>query len=157
MRAIQGELDEQCVYVAIVDFQDTAIPVTSVLPQYGIPMPDLDGTRQEQLIDKFLPVGSWTDSIRHGDGRPTDNQIRIFVRAPPLSTENHLLVGTFFYLSDDFMFGTDMKAFRSFEMSVTLANTVPIHNPQAGIDRWIVLERDTTWGADGRVIAHQRA
>lgn len=76
------------------------------------------------------------------------------------STENHL--AAFSYLSDEFPFGTALatglkaagKGFRNVAMGVSLTHTVSFHDPQARIDGWLVLERETSWGADGRVVIH---
>ncbi|KAI1137682.1 HotDog domain-containing protein [Hypoxylon sp. FL0543] len=180
VRATQGEV---CAYVAIISFQNTAKPVANAL-QYGTPMPDLGGIRpddidpgamyalQGDLVDQSVPLMALTPEewpfdwrpigMEMGD-QPTDLRIRIFVRAPTLSTEDHL--AAFSYLSDEFLFGTalatDLKAagkgFRNVTMGVSLTHTVSFHNPHARIDEWLVLERETSWGADGRVIIHQRA
>ncbi|OTB09663.1 hypothetical protein M426DRAFT_316198 [Hypoxylon sp. CI-4A] len=180
VHVMQGEI---CVYVAIISFQNTVKPFAIAL-QYGTPMPDLDGLRPEDInpgamyalqgdmVDKSVPLLALTPEEWPFDWRPigmemsdqpSNLRIRIFVRAPPLSTDNHL--AAFSYLSDEFLFGTalaaDMKAagkgFRNVTMGVSLTHTVSFHNPRARIDEWLVLERETSWGADGRVVIHQRA
>ncbi|OTA56701.1 Thioesterase/thiol ester dehydrase-isomerase [Hypoxylon sp. EC38] len=180
VRVTQGEV---CIYVAIISFQNTSRPVANAL-KYVTPMPDLDGLRpddidpgamyalQGDLVDQSVPLMALTPEEWPFDWRPigmvmsdqpTDLRVRIFVRAPPLSTDNHL--AAFSYLSDEFLFGTalaaDMRAagkgFRNVTMGVSLTHTVSFHNPQARIDEWLVLERETSWGAHGRVVIHQRA
>ncbi|KAI1772799.1 Thioesterase/thiol ester dehydrase-isomerase [Hypoxylon cercidicola] len=174
-----------CVYVAIIAFQDAARPVLRAL-RYETPMPDLDGMRpedvdpgamhalQERFVDRSVPVLAmaleewpfdWRPAgVEMGD-QPTDLRVRIFVRAPPppLAAGNHL--AALAYLSDEFVYGTalatDLQAagegFRNLTMGATLTQTVSFHSPRARIDRWLLLERETSWGADGRVVVHQRA
>jgi acyl-CoA thioesterase len=40
-------------------------------------------------------------------------------------------------------------------MVATLSHTISFHDPTVKVDEWMVLERTTSWGGNGRVRLHQ--
>lgn len=91
-------------------------------------------------------------------------QLRGFVRSTIVLTDDlQLYLASFSYASDEFSFGPALaanpmvveKGMRNVIMEVSLTHNVSFHDPRARIDQWIVLERETSWGAEGRVLVHQ--
>lgn len=46
---------------------------------------------------------------------------------------------------------------RNVVMNASLTHSISFHDPGVRVDQWLVVERETSWGADGRVLVHQRA
>jgi acyl-CoA thioesterase-2 len=67
-------------------------------------------------------------------------------------------------MSDEFSFGPALaanpmaleKGLRNIAMAASLAHNVSFLNPLVKVDEWIVLERKTSWGAEGRVLVSQQ-
>ncbi|KAH8890389.1 Thioesterase/thiol ester dehydrase-isomerase [Thozetella sp. PMI_491] len=97
---------------------------------------------------------------------PSKFRLRGFVRAPAgLSTASPAVhLAAFGFASDEMSFGPALAAnatvlgrgFRNISTAASLTHNISFHDPQARIDDWVVLERDTTWGASGRVLVSQR-
>ncbi|KAK7936148.1 hypothetical protein PG985_001643 [Apiospora marii] len=98
---------------------------------------------------------------------PSQFRLRGWVRSPTrLSTSvgptAHL--AAFGFLSDEMSVGPALAAspmqvgrgFRNVALLASLTHNVSFHEPGARIDDWVVLERDTAWGAHGRVLTSQR-
>lgn len=45
---------------------------------------------------------------------------------------------------------------RNLATAASLTHTLSFHDPDVRVDEWLVAERDTSWGAEGRVIMHQK-
>jgi acyl-CoA thioesterase-2 len=45
---------------------------------------------------------------------------------------------------------------RNVTLGATLTHNISFHDPQVKIDEWLVLERETSWGDEDRVLVHQR-
>lgn len=93
---------------------------------------------------------------------PTSFRFRGFVRSTPLSTEDTLThLAALAYASDDLFFGTALAANpiavgQGWRNLTSLTHNVSFHDPHAKMDEWIVVERETSWGAMGRVVVHQK-
>ncbi|KAK7968021.1 uncharacterized protein PG986_002298 [Apiospora aurea] len=99
---------------------------------------------------------------------PSQFRLRGFVRSPhPLSAAAgpagaHL--AAFGFASDEMSVGPALAAsprptargFQNVALLASLTHNVSFHEPGAPIDDWVVLERDTTWGAHGWVLTSQR-
>lgn len=48
------------------------------------------------------------------------------------------------------------KRMGTLAMVASLTHTVSFHCPEVRVDEWLVAERETSWGADGRVVIHQK-
>ncbi|KAK6208985.1 hypothetical protein LQW54_006733 [Pestalotiopsis sp. IQ-011] len=183
-RAYQ-ESPQNCVYIAVISFQNGARPSGHVL-QYGTPPPDLDGDSpddvdpsamkmlQSFILDKSVKINKLDAADFPFDFRPlrmvmdedpSSFKQYGFVRVPPLSSdESALHLAALAYASDEFAFGAALaanpvaigKGMRNIALGVSLTHNVSFHDPDVRVDEWLVLERDTTWGADGRVLVSQR-
>ncbi|KAI4596939.1 hypothetical protein KJ359_004849 [Pestalotiopsis sp. 9143b] len=184
VRAYQ-ESPQTCVYIAVISFQNGARPSGNVL-QYGTPPPDLDGDGpddvdpsamkmlQSSILDKSVNINKLDAADFPFDFRPlrmvmdedpSSFKQYGFVRAPPLSSgESALHLAALAYASDEFAFGAALaanpvavgKGMRNIALGASLTHNVSFHDPEVRVDEWLVLERDTTWGADGRVLVSQR-
>ncbi|KAF7514599.1 hypothetical protein G7054_g15171 [Neopestalotiopsis clavispora] len=182
VRALQAQ---SCVYIAVISFQSAAGTNGNVL-RYGTPKPDLDGAgpddvdpsamrmMQTSMLDKSVNMNKldaadfpfdWRPLKMDMDEDPSSFRLWGFVRAPPLSSDNSALhLAALAYASDEFAFGAALaanpvavgKGMRNIMLGASLTHNVSFHDPQVRVDEWIVLERDTTWGADGRVLVSQR-
>ncbi|KAK8034002.1 hypothetical protein PG993_008997 [Apiospora rasikravindrae] len=98
---------------------------------------------------------------------PSRFRLRGFVRSPArlsatASPAVHL--AAFGFASDEMSVGPALAAnplqvgrgFKNVALLASLTHNVSFHEPGARIDDWVVLERDTTWGAHGRVLISQR-
>ncbi|KAK7963368.1 hypothetical protein PG996_008941 [Apiospora saccharicola] len=98
---------------------------------------------------------------------PSEFRLRGWVRSPTrLSADAgpaaHL--AAFGFLSDEMSVGPALAAnpvqvgrgFKNVALLASLTHNVSFHEPNARIDDWVVLERDTAWGAHGRVLTSQR-
>ncbi|KAI0106092.1 Thioesterase/thiol ester dehydrase-isomerase [Hypoxylon sp. NC0597] len=177
--------DELCVYVAVVSFQNSDIPVGNVL-RYGTPMPDLDNVAPDDLkphdtqrfnqavVERSVPLLQLNHEDRPFDFRflgmemgddPSQCRIRAFVRSPPVSTDSPSIhLAAFGYMSDEYAYGAALAAnpqelgngMKNFAMGASLTHNISLHDPRARVDEWMVMERDTSWASDGRVLVHQR-
>lgn len=98
--------------------------------------------------------------------KPWEARTRGFCRSPPLSTDaphvHHL--AALGYMSDEVLLGVPIYAnpdrvgsrTQHITMAATLSHTMHFHDPTTRIDQWKVVERETTWGANGRTLVHQR-
>ncbi|KAK8057979.1 hypothetical protein PG994_008427 [Apiospora phragmitis] len=73
-------------------------------------------------------------------------------------------LAAFGFVSDEMSVGPALAAspqqigrgFKNVALLTSLTHNVSFHEPRARIDDWVVLERDTKWGAHGRVLTSQR-
>ncbi|KAI0890574.1 Thioesterase/thiol ester dehydrase-isomerase [Annulohypoxylon maeteangense] len=184
-RLVRAIADNVCVYIAIISFQSSKISAGSALA-YNVPMPELDDTPEEisQEISKqfnashtgesggvlqaFAPEEKpfdWRPSGHILGDDPTESCLRGFVRARPLSTRSpaaHLAgLG---YASDENLLGVAIvsnpehvgRGGRNVAMVASLNHNISFHDPNVKVDEWMVCVRNTSWGADGRVLVHQR-
>ncbi|KAK7915224.1 Mannosyl-oligosaccharide 1-2-alpha-mannosidase [Apiospora marii] len=100
---------------------------------------------------------------------PWDCRVRSFVRSQgPLSDSNHstpaVNLAALAYLSDESLIGIAMyanpkqmgKGTRNITMAATLNHKITFHDPHVKADEWMVLERSTSWGGNGRVLLRQQ-
>ncbi|KAI0016101.1 Thioesterase/thiol ester dehydrase-isomerase [Xylariomycetidae sp. FL0641] len=183
VRAIQNEL---CTYIAVISFQNSVGSAGNVLkygpavPDLdGMQPDDIDPGEMQKLqaniLDRSVPLVQFSAEDRPLDWRPvgmdmsddpSQFRLRGFVRSPAaVSTDSpttHL--AAFAYMSDEFSFGPALaanpmqvgKRMKNVAIGASLTHNVSFHDPQARVDKWIVLERGTTWGADGRVLVDQK-
>ncbi|KAK8013095.1 hypothetical protein PG991_010470 [Apiospora marii] len=98
---------------------------------------------------------------------PSQFRLRGWVRSPTRLSASagpaaHL--AAFGFLSDEMSVGPALAAsplqvgrgFRNVALLASLTHNVSFDEPGARIDDWVVLERDTAWGAHGRVLTSQR-
>ncbi|KAK8113575.1 hypothetical protein PG984_014101 [Apiospora sp. TS-2023a] len=98
---------------------------------------------------------------------PSEFRLRGWVRSPSRLSASagpatHL--AAFGFLSDEMSVGPALAAspmqvgrgFKNVALLASLTHNVSFHEPGARIDDWVVLERDTAWGAHGRVLTSQR-
>ncbi|KAI0134969.1 Thioesterase/thiol ester dehydrase-isomerase [Daldinia grandis] len=184
VRATQGGQDT-CVYMATISFQNSEQSPNSAL-NYGTPLPDLRGISPDDipaaLNRKMLaamesPDGPFKQLDSDGkpfDWRPLglvskddpcDCRARGFARSQPLSTASAAVnLAALAYMSDQvFLFiaiyanpdKIGEKA-HNVAMGATLSHSISFHDPTAKVDEWMVVERETSWGGDGRVLIHER-
>ncbi|KAK8043341.1 acyl-CoA thioesterase II [Apiospora rasikravindrae] len=100
---------------------------------------------------------------------PWDCRVRSFVRSQePLSHSIRSLpavnLAALAYLSDESLIGIAMyanpkqvgKGTRNITMAATLNHKIWFHDPHVKADEWMVLERSTSSGGNGRVLLHQQ-
>lgn len=184
-RVVHATQGEACIYIAVISFQSIDGPSGNAL-QYGTPMPDLDGARpedidpraidalQQSFFQRSVPIMQISAEGRPCDWRPlgmdvpedpSEFWLRGFVRSPPLSTGSPAVhLAALAHMSDEFSFGPAMaansgilgKGMRNISMAASLTHNVSFHDPHVKVDEWIVLERKTSWGAQGRVLVSQQ-
>lgn len=181
VRASQGTAN---IYTAMISFQSIATTRGNEL-QYGAPMIELDGgpedidpsamqNMQSSLVNRSTPIMQQSIEDRPLDWRPHSLEVgddpasfrfRAFVKSTPLSTKDTLThLAALAYASDDLFFGVALLAnpvavgrgWRNLASAASLAHNVSFHDPDAKMDEWIVTERETSWGAMGRVVVHQK-
>ncbi|KAK6859552.1 Acyl-CoA thioesterase 2 [Apiospora arundinis] len=100
---------------------------------------------------------------------PSDARTMGFSRSPPLSTAGRMTAATnlaaLAYMSDELLLGVAIFAnsdalggpkSRNVAMAVSLNHHLWFHDLGVRVDRWMVGERRTSCGADGRVLIHQK-
>lgn len=184
VRATQGSSDVS-LYVVTVCFQRNDLPAGNVLG-YHVPMPEVGGTRPDDISEEKVQqmmTASMTRSVpllqlgakeEPFDWRPFDNppateptkfRQRSFVRSSAFASNSpHVHQSALAFLSDTYVMGTALhanpskvgKKMRNVAMGATLTNNVSIHEPMAKVDEWMLTERETSWGSEGRVMIYQR-
>ncbi|RYP47490.1 hypothetical protein DL768_006462 [Monosporascus sp. mg162] len=184
VRATQGA-EDTCVYIAIISFQSGKMPTGNVL-DYSIPMPELDGLRPDDIpkeLNRQIMAASTSRGgpfqLFNSEGEPfdwrpfgfvlTDDpwecRTRGFSRSLPLSTDSTSVnLAALAYMSDEVLLGVPIYAnpdkvgdrMQNVAMGVTLTHNISFHDPAVKVDQWMVAERETSWGADGRVLIGQR-
>ncbi|CAJ2504944.1 Uu.00g123380.m01.CDS01 [Anthostomella pinea] len=184
VHATQGAGDA-CVHISTVCFQRNDLPVGNVL-DYAVAMPDVnsclpDDIPREKLqeamtasITRDVPLLQLRADEEPFDWRPFDNTFtdqpthyrqRSFVRSPtPLPDNMALHQNALAYLSDTYMLGAALNAspsmvgrkLQNVAMATSLNHTLWLHEPTAKVDEWMLGERVTSWGSNGRVLIHQR-
>ncbi|KAI0388252.1 Thioesterase/thiol ester dehydrase-isomerase [Xylariaceae sp. FL0594] len=181
VRASQGTAS---VYIAVISFQSIASTSTTQL-KYSLPMVELDGTpddvdpsamasMQRSMVDPSAPVLlqnpqalllDWRPYSLEAADEPTGFRVRGFVRAAHLSSKDPVThLAALAYASDDLFFGIALAAnpvavgrgWRNVAFAASLTHNISFHDTDAKIDEWLVLERETSWGAEGRVMVHQK-
>lgn len=100
---------------------------------------------------------------------PWDCRVRSFVRSQePLDGNARSIsavnLAALAYLSDESLIGIAMyanpkhmgKGTRNITMAATLNHKILFHDPHVKADEWMVLERSTSWGGNGRVLLRQQ-
>ncbi|KAI1457380.1 Thioesterase/thiol ester dehydrase-isomerase [Annulohypoxylon moriforme] len=184
-RLVRAVADGVCVYIAIISFQSAKTPAGSAL-DYKIPMPELDDNPEEisqEIGKKFNSSQTnqsggvlqafaqeekpfdWRPSGHILDDDPTESCLRGFVKARPLSTRSASVhLAGLGYASDENLLGVAIvsnplhvgKGGRNVAMVASLNHNISFHDPNVKVDEWMVCVRKTSWGADGRVLVHQR-
>ncbi|KAJ2985342.1 hypothetical protein NUW58_g5585 [Xylaria curta] len=167
VRAVHGN-NPQVMYIAIISFQGAMARLRNVL-SYGPPMPDLDSLRPDDIGKELM--GPEEDPF---DWRPfgfvlTENprecRTREFSRSPSLSTRSAPVhMAALAFMSDQILLGVALYAnpekvgsrMQNVTMCATLNHTMAFHDPELKMDDWVVAERETSWGDEGRVLIHQR-
>ncbi|KAI1171059.1 thioesterase-like superfamily-domain-containing protein [Nemania sp. FL0916] len=182
-REVRADQDGKCAYIAIVSFQRKSTLPGSVLT-YQATMPHMDGMRPEDVHEnEFLrsmsAAGStlgkthaeepfeWrpaaVTAVKEGDD-PTSYRARGFFRSRTPILDNSVNLAALAYASDKFFLGTALNAnpgglgerMRNLSMAASLTHNLSFHDPQVRVSDWLVAERDTSWGANGRIIVHQK-
>ncbi|KAI0003182.1 Thioesterase/thiol ester dehydrase-isomerase [Xylariaceae sp. FL0662B] len=114
---------------------------------------------------KALPPFDWRPLELNLVDEPTQFLQHGFVRSQPLSTDSDAVnLASLGYLSDDYFLGPPMYAnakavgvgLRNVAMGGSLTHNVSFHDSTTKADEWMLCERNTTWGTDGRTLSHQR-
>ncbi|KAK7985795.1 acyl-CoA thioesterase II [Apiospora saccharicola] len=100
---------------------------------------------------------------------PWDCRVRSFVRSQEALDDGVRSVpavnlAALAYLSDESLIGIAMyanpkqmgKGTRNITMAATLHHKILFHDPHVKADEWMVLERSTSWGGNGRVLLRQQ-
>ncbi|KAI1358396.1 Thioesterase/thiol ester dehydrase-isomerase [Xylaria arbuscula] len=173
VRAMQGD-NTQPAYIAIVSFQASTAPLGNVL-RYGIPMPDLDGLHPDNIGKERNPIWNlmgpdedpfdWRPFGFELTNNPWECRTRGFSRSPKLSTDSaRVHLAALAFMSDQVLLGVALfsnpmavgSGMRNVTMCATLNHTISFHDPSVKMDDWVVAERETSWGEEGRVLIHQR-
>ncbi|KAI1261138.1 Thioesterase/thiol ester dehydrase-isomerase [Xylariaceae sp. FL1019] len=183
-RLVHGRQGGELVYIATISFRNTSIPAGPIL-QYQVSPPVVDVTpddipRQQvdrfnaSIIDKSVPLlqvqsdempFDWRFVGLEMSDKATDVRLRTFVRSPPLSSrEPSVHLAALAYLSDEFSFGIAVAAnpravgqgMRNVALATSLTHTVSFHDSEFKADDWLIVERETSWGDEGRVLVYQR-
>jgi acyl-CoA thioesterase II len=153
---------------------------------YCVPMPDLDGLRPEDIgkeVNQQLlrgltgRNGLWQFTGPDEDpfdwrpfgfvqaDQPWECFIRAFSRSSPLSTHSPAVhIAALAYMSDQILLGVPIYAnpdqvgaqTEDVAMVATLNHSMAFHDPSVKVDDWVVVERQTTCGAGGRTLIHER-
>ncbi|KAI1329172.1 Thioesterase/thiol ester dehydrase-isomerase [Xylariaceae sp. FL0255] len=183
-RTVRAVQRDECVYIAVISFRNTAVSPSRVL-QYQIAKPDVRITPEEiptgeiarfnrSIVDESMPILQLTPDEVAFDWRfigletadsPSGFRTRSFVRSPPLSTRDRSVhLAALAFLSDEFIFGIALFAnpaavglnMKNISLGASLTHTVSFHDAEVEVDDWLIVERDTSWGDDGRVLVNQR-
>lgn len=184
VRATSGVGDKN-VYVGVLSFYKNSPPAQNVLT-YGISPPDVGDSRPDDIsedrvqqmmsaaITRDVPLLQLSAREEPFDWRPLESspaddpthfRQRSFVQSSACSSASPSVhLAALAYLSDTFLLGAALNAnpamvgpkLRNVAMGVSLNHNLSLHDPTARVDDWMLGERDTSWGADGRVLIHQR-
>ncbi|KAI1127894.1 thioesterase-like superfamily-domain-containing protein [Nemania abortiva] len=185
VRVTQGDSDA-CAYTSTVCFQrNDEKPNRNVL-DYHVPMPHVGGVGPEGIssaklqqvmdanITRSVPLlqisakeepFQWRPLDSPQGLEPTEMWQRSFVRSPAFASMNpHLHQSALAWLSDTYTLGAALNAspgkvgkqLRNVTMGATLTNNVSFHEPMTKVDDWMLGERFTSWGANGRAVVTQR-
>jgi acyl-CoA thioesterase-2 len=183
-RVVHARQGDVRLCIAVLAFQNTKAPSGRSL-EYGAPMPDLDGLRPEDIdkesfardliatnapsapIPKLHPAEpfDWRPLALERPSDPVKYRYRGFARArSPIRGGMVEQLAAFAYMSDKWLLGAVINANskalgpmnRNLAMMATLTHQVSFHDPSARVDEWLVAERETSWGARGRVAIHQK-
>ncbi|RYP24948.1 hypothetical protein DL765_000176 [Monosporascus sp. GIB2] len=186
VRAAQGGADgsgDNLVYVATVSFQSKRIPSGKAL-DYAAPAPVIGNVVPDDIpkhanrrffenyqsgsLQAFKPEDEPFDwrPARHTLTRdPTEYRATGFSRSQPLSDHSTAVnLAALAYMSDELLLGIAIFAnpevvgpqSRNVAMAASLNHHIWFHDPNVRVDEWMVGERWTSCGADGRTLIHQR-
>ncbi|KAK7742430.1 acyl-CoA thioesterase [Diatrype stigma] len=181
-RVVRSEQRGRCVYIAVIAFQRRSVGSPGPVLTYQVPMPAMDGLQPADVGgDEFLKhmkAGSpslakihagepceWRPAaVEQGDA-PTKYRARGFFRSrTPLPRDRTTNIAALAYVSDKWLAATALNAnpeamgdrMGNLAMIASLTHTLSFHYPDVRVDEWLVAERETSWGADGRVMIHQK-
>jgi acyl-CoA thioesterase II len=182
--SVDGAGDEP-IYIAVVSFQKNDLPASNVLT-YGTPAPNVGVRHPEDIseeriqvmmsaaVTRDVPLLQLSAQEEPFDWRPLENALtedpthfrqRSFVRSPTLTSDSPSVhLAALAYLSDTYLLGAPLGAnpvmvgpkLRNVAMGTSLHHNLSLLDPTARVDKWMLGERETSWGADGRVLIHQR-
>lgn len=180
-RAHDGVADN-LVYMATISFQSQRPPPEKTL-NYSNPLPDLDGAAPDSIpefsgrlliennrsgsLQPFKPEDEpfdWRPATFSVQDAPSDCRTAGFSRSHPLSNSTAAVnLAALAYMSDEILIGVALFANpeavgprnRNVAMAATLNHHLWFHDPTAKVDEWMVCERSTSSGADGRVMINQ--
>lgn len=181
VRTFQGSV---CVHLATISFHNTTAPVGPIL-QYQVSPPKIDISPEDipaEAVDKFNAslISQSVPLLKHKTdempfdwrivgmemtGNATDARLRAFVRSRPLSSERPSLhLAAFVYLSDQWGFGVALAAnpkavgrgMHNVAFGASLTHNLTFHDSRVKVDDWLIVERETSWGGEGRVLVHQK-
>ncbi|KAF3001159.1 hypothetical protein E8E14_006419 [Neopestalotiopsis sp. 37M] len=185
VRATSGASD-RAVYVAVLSFQKVGSSSAHDVLTYGATPPRVEVDRPEDIrkervaemmaaaVTRDVPIlqlGADEEPFdwRPLESSPTDNPThfrqRSFVRSPTCASSSPSVhLAALAYMSDTFMLGAALNAsperlgnkLRNLAMGTSLNHNLSLHDPSTRVDDWMLGERETSWGADGRVLIHQR-
>ncbi|KAI1323154.1 Thioesterase/thiol ester dehydrase-isomerase [Xylariaceae sp. FL0255] len=185
MRMVRVMADDAWVYVAMILFQNNKQPVTNSLtydeemPELASNPDDIPQERSVQFtasrtnqsggsMEPFRPDDAPFDWRLGGfefSNKQTEVRVRGYVRATQsLSTNTPAInLAGLAYASDHTLAGMAAaanpmavgKGGCNVALIASLTHNVHFLNPMVQIREWMVTERRTTWGANGRVLVHQ--
>ncbi|CAG9990849.1 unnamed protein product [Clonostachys byssicola] len=143
---------------------------------YGLPPPDLGGIKPDDIARASLPqIIHWStkqDFPVHDRNylkfrEPCDWRPREFTALTSLRNSGYspgMHMAAIGYISDSYIIGPSLYAnmskvgrmIENVAMAVSLNHSVVFHDFDAKADQWMVCERKSSWGGDGRVLTHQR-
>lgn len=185
VRATQANKDA-CVYMATISFQNSKARAGDVLdyspPMPDLeglgPLDIPEDLHRMTLVassgpgSPLQPVSSEVEAFERRpfgfilEDKPWDCRVRSFVRSQqPLSARSvPLNMAALAYMSDEILLGMAIYAnpekvgdrTQNVTMGATLSHNIAFHHPTANVDEWMVLERRTSWGGNGRVLLHEQ-
>ncbi|KAI0019237.1 Thioesterase/thiol ester dehydrase-isomerase [Xylariomycetidae sp. FL0641] len=186
VRTTQGEGSSNCVFVATILFQtkskvNNALVYGTPMPDLdGIRPEDISSDTHNSMMESSVDSATTPFELFRGDQQPFDWRpaaflgsddpsevcIRGFVRSlKPLSTDAPAVhLAALGFLSDQGLLATPIYAnplqtgvqYKNVVKGVTLSHTFSLHDPAARADEWIMGQRTSSWGAEGRVIIHEQ-
>ncbi|KAI1872013.1 uncharacterized protein JN550_004216 [Neoarthrinium moseri] len=184
VRAAQGD-SGRGVYIATISFQSSKVPVANALDYgppmpdleglgpLEIPE-DLNRIMLAAASSPGSPLQPVSSEVEASDRRPFgfvlankpgDCRVRSFVRSQqPLNVKSvSVHQAALAYMSDEILLGMAIyanpdivgDATQNVTMGATLNHMIHFHDSTARVDDWLVIERTTSWGGNGRVLLHE--
>lgn len=126
---------------------------------------ELEAFSQSGVIDATRDPFEWRLLPFKSARDPSQIRTCGFVRSPlPIASERATHLASMGFLSDQSLLELSIfenwesvdEALQRLAMSTTLNSHVSFHDPEARGAVWLVCESRTSWGAGGRIAAHQR-